>query len=63
MKLSGPRIRFGLDGEGKNICLCRESNPVRPARGLVATVTELPQSLTENCFFCFLSVSRHTDRY
>jgi hypothetical protein len=37
--------RTGLDAEvnRKIPCLCRESNPDRPGRSLVATQTELPR--------------------
>jgi hypothetical protein len=40
--LSGPHDRYEWGGEEKISRLCRESNPLSPAGGLVTILTELP---------------------
>jgi hypothetical protein len=44
-RLGGPQSQFERGVEEKNSlhCPCRESNPGRPARSLVITLTELSQ--------------------
>jgi hypothetical protein len=45
----GGRVDAGVNVKGlekwKILCLCRESRPIRPARSLVTTLTELSQLL------------------
>jgi hypothetical protein len=40
-RMGGPENRYGPAGEEKNPCPCRETNPDRPARSLVTTLTEI----------------------
>jgi hypothetical protein len=46
-RLSGSQSRSGRGGEekGSYYCPCRELNPGRPARSLVAILTELPRQV------------------
>jgi hypothetical protein len=39
--LGGPQNRAGRRDEKNNSCLCRESNPGSPARGLITIPTEV----------------------
>jgi hypothetical protein len=47
----GPRSRSGRSDPEKNPCLCWESNPARPAHGLVTIMSQLPQLLTRSFNF------------
>jgi len=56
--------RAGLDAmqKRKNPCLCRESNPGRPARNLVTILTELQWSGHVHCWTVRIKTLRYADR-